>query len=113
MDDSYQYVGRDYGPTGGLRFSNPHEFQMTPGGDSFLHTVYQLRPMDLRPYGGLEEGYVEDGCFQDVDIETGNATFTWCSLDHIPIWHTWIFLPGNIVNDTGESYGSGTKEAPW
>lgn len=115
VDQTYTHVIRPYEAAYPLSNPNPHEFYLTAGGKTFVQAVYEIRPLNLTDYAGPEHGFVEDGCFQEIDASNGNAIFSWCGLDHLPVWHTKIFLriPGNVANWTGEPYGEGTAELPW
>jgi hypothetical protein len=66
-----------------------HEFKITPysDGKSALMTVYQPRQYDLTTNpkynvkGGM--GWIVEGIFQEIEIDTGKLLFEWRSLDHI------------------------------
>lgn len=64
--------------------SDVHEFLITP-----YHTALFLStkavPMDLTPYGGPQEGYVQDFAIQEVDLRTNKLVFFWNALEHIPL----------------------------
>jgi hypothetical protein len=109
FDNTYTQVGPDFGARNGLIGPDIHELNTPAGweGRCFLQDVYQTVGADLRAYGGPEDGYVLSGCLQDVDIETGNVTFQWCSLDHIPLAETYVGLTSNAIA------GAGTSSRPW
>lgn len=115
LDSSYTPVEAPFSSLGDLRFPNPHEVKTTADGKSLLNCVYELKRVDLTPYNGAAEGYVEDGCFQEIDISTREVHFQWCGLDSLELWHSYIFLniPENVVNRTDEPYGKGTIRRPW
>jgi hypothetical protein len=61
-----------------------HEFLITPNNTAlFLSTL--AVPMDLTPYGGPKEGYVEDFAIQEVDLRTNALLLFWNALSHIPL----------------------------
>ena len=61
-----------------------HEFLLTPKNTAlFLSTL--AVPMDLTPYGGPSDGYVQDFAIQEVDVKTNKLLFFWNALDHIPL----------------------------
>jgi len=116
FDNTYTQVGTDFGAAGDLRGPDIHELN-TPewgNGETFLVDIYEKRKMDLTEYDGPEEGYILDGCFQEVDIKTKAVAFQWCALDHIPIWHTYTFLkhPGQ-KNYTTPITANGSWDGPW
>ena len=117
LDQHYQPVniGDHISKVGHFTFPNTHEFNMLPGGESLLQAVYKLRTMDLRPYAGRSQGKVLDGCFQEVDVRSGNELFRWCFLDHYPIWETYLYLhiPQNTVNASTAVSGMGNERHPW
>ena len=41
--------------------------------------------MDLTPYGGPQNGYVQNFAIQEVDIYSNKLLFFWSALDHIPL----------------------------
>jgi hypothetical protein len=89
--------------------SDMHEFMLLPDGKSALLTQYRRSAADLCQWGicnGL--GYIQQGAFQEIDVETGNVLFDWKSLDHIDPSESYV-PPG-----TTEISGSGRAvEMPW
>lgn len=64
--------------------SDIHEFLLTPNNTAlFLST--KAVPMDLTPYGGPKNGYVQDFAIQEIDLKTNKLVFFWNALDHIPL----------------------------
>ena len=41
--------------------------------------------MDLTPYGGPKDGYVQDFAIQEIDLHTNKLIFFWDALQHIPL----------------------------
>lgn len=89
--------------------------KITAEGKSLLTCTHEQRKLDLRPYNGPEEGYVEDSCFQEVDIASREVLFKWCGLDALELWHTYVYLDiaENVANHTGEIFGKGDMREPW
>lgn len=58
-------------------------------------------------YQGIKEGWVLDGCFQEIDVATGFQVFRWCGLDHMDIDNTLLYL--NNQQNTNYSEGIGGK----
>lgn len=61
-----------------------HEFLLTPQKTAlFLST--KAVAMDLTPYGGPQNGFVQDFAIQEVDVKTNKLLFFWNALSHIPL----------------------------
>ncbi|KIY47640.1 hypothetical protein FISHEDRAFT_18207, partial [Fistulina hepatica ATCC 64428] len=86
----------------GQGMSDLHEASMSPNGTALV-TAYVLVKMDLSSVGGPKRGYVLDGVFQEVDVETGEALFTWHSLDHVPLEETYQNI-GHSGRAPGQSW---------
>ena len=111
---AYEIVRGDYGIVGPHQtLPDGHEFNMLPGGYSFLVPMYPRREMNLTAYNGPENGMVYDSCFQEIDVRTGDLTFEWCYLDYLPIHETYIFITKKDGNLTSPISGSGNKNHPW
>ncbi|KAF2864266.1 hypothetical protein K470DRAFT_199661, partial [Piedraia hortae CBS 480.64] len=113
MDQNYRIV-RTVESLGAGASSDMHEFKITPysNGTTALLTVYQPRQYDLSKNprfnvrGGM--GWVVEGVFQEVDIDSGRLVFEWRSLDHVDPGLSWT-LPG-----TTDTSGDGlTEQTPW
>src|SRR3954451_15918102 len=59
-----------------------HEFLISPR-NTALFTVYRRVPYDLSALSGRQDGKVEEGVVQEVDIKTGRVLFEWHSLPHV------------------------------
>ena len=46
-----------------------------------LLTAYETKSYDLSSYG-IDNGWLADSVFQEIDIETGNLIFSWRASDH-------------------------------
>ncbi|KAL1855991.1 hypothetical protein Plec18170_003858 [Paecilomyces lecythidis] len=53
-----------------------HEFKLTDNGTALV-TVYEIIPADLSPLGKSRDGWIYDGLFMEIDIETGDVVFEW------------------------------------
>ncbi|EGX95936.1 hypothetical protein CCM_00590 [Cordyceps militaris CM01] len=84
MDDTYTIRHNISAP--GFEFGDMHEFELTPTGTALV-TIYSPIPADLSPIGGAAQGYILDGIFQEVDLDSGKVLFEWHASDHIPL-HT-------------------------
>lgn len=61
-----------------------HEFLITPN-RSLLFLATKVIPMDLRPYGGPQNGAIHDFSIQEVDLASNRLLFFWDAIDHIPL----------------------------
>lgn len=82
MDDSYTIRHEISAP--GFDFGDMHEFELTGSGTALV-SIYSPIPADLTVVGGSPHGYLLDGIFQEVDLETGKIMFQWQASDHIPL----------------------------
>ncbi|GAB7351301.1 hypothetical protein MBLNU459_g1716t1 [Dothideomycetes sp. NU459] len=57
-----------------------HEFQLTDNGTALL-TAYLPMSYDLTSYG-VEDGWIADSIFQEIDVESGDLIFEWRAIDH-------------------------------
>jgi hypothetical protein len=64
--------------------SDIHEFLLTPRNSALLLSTKSV-PMDLTPYGGPADGFVQDFAIQEIDLRTNELLFFWDALDHIPL----------------------------
>jgi Arylsulfotransferase (ASST). len=62
--------------------SDLHEFIITKRNTALFTAIKQV-PADLTPYGGPENGYIDDYSIQEVDLETGRLLFFWNALSHV------------------------------
>lgn len=113
MNQNYRVV-KTIESNGAGASSDMHEFRMTPfsSGTTTLMTIYQPRMFDLstnpryKVQGGM--GWIVEGVFQEVDIETGRVVFEWRSTDHIDPSLSHVY-PG-----TTDTSGNGLREdTPW
>ncbi|GAQ05220.1 hypothetical protein ALT_2541 [Aspergillus lentulus] len=75
-------------PVGNLGGGDLHEFHITEQGTALV-TVYDPIPADLTSIGGPELGWILDGIFQEIDIETGELLFEWRASKHFPVSSTY------------------------
>lgn len=64
--------------------SDIHEFLLTPRDTALLLSTKTVA-MDLTPYGGPQNGYVQDFAIQEIDLRTNELIFFWDALTHIPL----------------------------
>ncbi|MDJ1138313.1 arylsulfotransferase family protein [Streptomyces iconiensis] len=69
-----------------------HDFQISPDGKRVLLLSYDPVSYDLSEHGGPADATVTDAVIQEQDIGTGEVTFEWSALDHIPITETQVSL---------------------
>ena len=113
MDQSYRTI-KTVEASGAGASSDMHEFRFTPHSDgtSALLTVYQPRQYDLTTNprfnvkGGM--GWVVEGVFQEIEIDTGRLIFEWRSLDHIDPGEAWTLPSGSDTSGDGLH-----EQSPW
>lgn len=77
--------------------SDIHEFLLTPDNTALFLATKKV-PMDLTPYGGPQNGYVQDFSVQEVDLQTNELVFFWSALDHISL--TDSYEPASSATST-------------
>jgi hypothetical protein len=87
FDDSYREVMRFRAGNG--RDGDHHEFLISPQ-DTALITIYNPVSWDLSSVGGLKDGVAWQGIVQELDFETGEVLFEWCSLEHVGLDETYV-----------------------
>ncbi|GAA2084243.1 hypothetical protein GCM10009801_45230 [Streptomyces albiaxialis] len=95
LDSSYQQVA-EFAVKGYT--TDPHDFQISPDGKRVLLLSYHPVKKDLSEYGGPKDATVTDAVVQEQDIETGEVTFEWSALDHIPLTETQVRLDEKDVD---------------
>lgn len=78
--------------------SDIHEFLLTPHNTALLLSTKAV-PMDLTPYGGPHNGYVQDFAIQEIDLNTNELLFFWSALEHIPL--TDSYEPASSATSSG------------
>ncbi len=82
LDESYRVIKNVSAQLGYT--SDIHEFLLTPYNTALLLST-KVVPMDLTPYGGPQDGFVQDFAVQEIDLETNELVFFWDALEHIPL----------------------------
>jgi len=84
-----------------------HEFTLLDGGKTALITIFQPAQYDLSSYG-LEQpyGWVIEGIFQEIDVQSGKVLFEWRSLDHVESSPAMTYNP---YNSTTGNDGDGSS----
>ncbi|KAK5175626.1 uncharacterized protein LTR77_000765 [Saxophila tyrrhenica] len=113
MDKHYRTV-RTIEAHGAGATSDMHEFKMAPyaDGKSVLMTVYQPRQYDLttNPRFNVKDGmgWIVEGVFQEIEIDTNKLLFEWRSLDHVDPGDAWT------TPHSTDTSGNGWQEwHPW
>lgn len=95
LDKSYRVIRTVKARKGFI--SDIHEFLITPHHTAlFLST--KVVPMDLTPYGGPQNGYIQDFAIQEIDLKTNKLIFFWDALEHIPL--TDSYEPASSASET-------------
>ncbi|KAJ5524125.1 hypothetical protein N7494_010775 [Penicillium frequentans] len=100
LNSSYEEAYKLHGVNGVA--ADLHEFHITRD-ETAVFTVYDIKSVDLTSSGGLENGWIYDGIFQEIDIETNELLFQWRASEHFSFSEVERGSEG-----TGES-----AEDPW
>lgn len=77
-----------------------HEFRITPQGTALI-TIYYKHTADCTELGLGKSCWIQDGIFQEIDIETGELVFEWRATDHIRM--SDVFTVPNRKDGHGKS----------
>lgn len=84
--------------------SDIHEFLLTPRNTALFLSTKKV-PMDLTPYGGVKDGFVQDFAIQEVNLQTNKLVFFWNALKHIPLTETFQSVPTETsINKVWDAY---------
>lgn len=83
LNQNYEVI-KHMSAIGHDEMSDLHEFYITDD-DTALVTIYNKRPYNLTDIGGPAEGWIYEGQFQEIDIETGKMLFQWNASDHFNV----------------------------
>jgi hypothetical protein len=108
MDNTYTVVNTVH--TGnGATSADMHEFDLIGGGASALMTMYMPVHHDLSTFGITSgQGWIMEGCFQEVDTVTKDIIFDWRSLGHVD--PSLSFVNPNTTEVSGDGL---TKDTAW
>lgn len=106
MDKNYTIVAQ-VGTGGSAPPMDFHDFKLLNDGASALLVAFETVPYDLTAYGVTTgQGWVVQGAFQEVDVETGEVLFEWRSLDHVD--PSVSYVRPNTTNVAGNGLSSMT-----
>ena len=69
-----------------------HEIRLGAGGHGGIDIFAPIHS-NLRHYGGLAAGVLEDSVVQEIDVKTGLVMWEWHALGHIPIGDSYNGVP--------------------
>lgn len=75
-----------------------HELTLTPQGTALI-TAYRHARVDLRSFGGPQDGVVLACQAQEIDVATGKMLFFWDSLDHVALTESYASFPASTADD--------------
>ena len=99
LDGTLTHIFFPAAPIGGGM--DPHEILHLPNGNYVYIVALWRGPVDLRPYGGLDNTYVLDNIVEEV-APNGMLVWSWSTFDHISVEETdpnWRFLLGSTFVD--------------
>ncbi|CAI6341338.1 unnamed protein product [Periconia digitata] len=91
LNQSYDEIAHLQVAGFGDNMGDLHEFYITED-DTALVAIYHPIPWDLTSMGGIEDGWLMDSSFQELDIETGDLIFEWNATDHVGVNETYVSL---------------------
>ncbi|KAF2734421.1 hypothetical protein EJ04DRAFT_512544 [Polyplosphaeria fusca] len=102
LNQSYAEITH-FSPVGHDDGGDIHEFVITAD-DTALVAIYPIVQANLTGVGGAEDGWIFDGTFQEIDIETGDLLFEWNASSHVAINETYGNLDDNGSEDSPFDY---------
>ncbi|CZT06841.1 uncharacterized protein RAG0_12474 [Rhynchosporium agropyri] len=69
-------------PSGKGLKGDSHEFRITPEGTALI-AIYKKHEVDCTELGLGKSCWIQDGWFQEIDIETNELLFEWRATDHV------------------------------
>lgn len=69
-----------------------HDFDVESNGVAFI-TVFEPVYANLRAYGGLASGAIDDCVVQEIDVRTGLVMFEWHAYGHVPLSNAYSKAP--------------------
>ncbi|OBW67174.1 MAG: Uncharacterized protein AUREO_027510 [Aureobasidium pullulans] len=103
LDSSYKVAYRIFPHGKGLK-GDSHELRITPQGTAII-PIYHKRQTDCTSLGLGKSCWIQDGLFQEIDVETGALLFEWRATDHISMKD--VFSTPNAK----DGYGTSKKDA--
>ncbi len=92
LDQSYALVA-NFTPPGFPEGGDLHEFTITANNTALL-TIYTPKQTDLTSVGGPPDGWILDGVFQEVNVTTNQALFTWSAFSHVALTESYSPVSG-------------------
>ncbi len=98
LNNNYQVISTVTAQNGFT--SDIHEFLLTPN-NSALFLATKPVVLDLTPYGGPQNGIVQDFSIQEIDLATNQLIFFWDALDHIPLSDSYVSASAAATASSG------------
>jgi hypothetical protein len=80
-----------------------HEIKLTANGTALV-TIYETSPADLSSAGISGQGWINDGLFQEIDIESGNVLFEWRASDHYAFQDSFEHVPSSTGSNPNKPW---------
>ncbi|KAK5169755.1 uncharacterized protein LTR77_005733 [Saxophila tyrrhenica] len=93
LDSNYKVAYRIQA-VGGENRGDIHEFRLTDDNTALI-AVYNHTQADLRSWPGFRpsDGWLVDGLFQEIDVETNELLFEWRAINHFDPINNYYFDP--------------------
>jgi hypothetical protein len=103
LNQSYVEIAHFQADRFGDNMGDIHEFVITSD-DTALVPIYHAIPWNLTETGGIEDGWLFENTFQEINIENGETVFEWNASTHVGINESYNSLP----DDVGRA-----EDTPW
>jgi hypothetical protein len=95
LNQSYVEIAHFQANRFGDNMGDIHEFTITSD-DTALIPIYHAIPWNLTETGGIDNGWLFENTFQELNIETGELIFEWNASSHVGINESYNSLPEDV-----------------
>lgn len=95
LNQSYVEIAHFQANRFGNEMGDIHEFTITSD-DTAMIPIYHAIPWNLTETGGIEDGWLFENTFQEINIETGETVFEWNASTHVGINESYNSLPEDV-----------------
>lgn len=83
---------------------NMHEFNVIDNGKTALSTLYKPEEVDMTDLKMVGKGWVTSGGIFEQDVATGEVTFQWDGVEHIPLNESSGYWPTSPPPSAGDAF---------
>ncbi|KAJ5560177.1 hypothetical protein N7513_002576 [Penicillium frequentans] len=88
-------------------YIDKHEILITENG-TILITAYNVTRMDLRPFNGPSNGWIQDSLFYEIDVTTNEVLFRWSAVEN-----PGTIDPKESVRELDGTLEGSSQSTPW